>query len=88
MNKIEEYGVDRAFESSLFGELREQWIRNRFIMDTGLLRKPSLKELSAASFLSVVESDIPVNLICSQMLFEMKKLASCFTGTITSFFWF
>jgi hypothetical protein len=88
MNKIGEYGFDRAFESSLFIELREQWIRNRFIMDTVLLRKPSLKELSAASFLSVVESDIPVDLICSQKLFEMKKLASCFTGAITSFFGF
>ncbi len=88
MNRIGEYGFDRVFESSLFRELREQWNRRRFVTETMQVRKPSLKGLHTAKFLSIIESAIPEDLICSQKLIDMKKLASGFSGSITSFFGF
>ena len=88
MNRIGEYGFEPGFESSLFGELKEFQNRNRFIVETVQLRKPSLKGLHAARFLSIVESSISEDFISSKNLFEMRKLASCFSGSITSFFGF
>jgi len=88
MNRIGEYGVDTAFESSLLEELKKFQDRNRFIIGTTQLQRPSLKGLYAAKFLSIVESSISNDLISSKNLFEMKKLASCFPGSITSFFGF
>lgn len=88
MNRIGEYEFDRAFESSLLGELKEFQNRNRFIVETVQLRTPSLKGLNAAQYLSSVESNIPEELISSQNYREMKNLASSFNGSITSFFGF
>jgi hypothetical protein len=88
MNRIGEYGFESGFESSLFGELKEFQNRNRFIVETVQLRKPSLKGLYAAKYLSIVESSISEDLISSENFNEMQKLASRFTGSITSFFGF
>ena len=88
MNGIQEYGFETGFESFPFGEMREFQNRNRFIFETVQLRKPSLKDLNAAQYLSSVESYIPEELISSQNYTEMKKLASYFIGGITSFFGF
>ena len=88
MNRIGEYGFEPGFESSLFGELKEFQNRNRFIVETVQLRKPSLKGLYAAKYLSIVESSISEDLISSENFNEMQKLASRFTGSITSFFGF
>jgi len=88
MNKIWEYWLETGFESFPFGELREFQNRNRFIVETLQLRKPTLKDLYAAQFLSSVESFIPEELISSQNYSEIKKLASHFPGGITSFFGF
>jgi len=88
MDRLGEYGFETGFESSLFGELKEFQNRNRFIVETVQLRKPSLKGLNAAQFLSSVESFIPKNLIASQNFKEMQNLASYFSGGITSFFGF
>jgi hypothetical protein len=88
MNKIGEYGFERAFESSPYGELKGFRDRNRFIVETMHLRKSSLKGLYAARFLSLVEPSISEDFISTKNLFEMKKLASCFSGSITSFFGF
>jgi hypothetical protein len=88
MNRIGEYGFDTTFDSSLLGELKEFRNRNRFIIKTVQLRKPSLKGLDTARFLSVVEPFISEDLISSQNLFNMRKLGSSFSGSITSFFGF
>jgi hypothetical protein len=88
MNGINEYGFETGFESLPFGELRQFQNRNRFIYETIQLRKPSLKDLNAAQYLSSVESYIPEELISPQNYTEMKNLATYFTGGITSFFGF
>jgi len=88
MNRIGEYGFEAAFESSLFGELKEFQNRYRFIAETVQLKKPSLKGLNATRFLSIVESSISEDFISSENFIEMQKLASCFSGSITSFFGF
>jgi len=88
MNGITEYGFETGFESFPFGELREFQNRNRFICEALQLRKPSLKNLTAAQYLSSVESYIPEELISPQNYTEMKKLASYFSGGVTSFFGF
>ncbi len=88
MNRIEEYGFETAFESSLLGELKGFQNNNRFIVETVQLRKPSLKGLYAAKYLSIIESSISEDLISSENFNEMQKLASRFTGSITSFFGF
>jgi len=88
MNRIGEYGFETAFESFLLGELKEFQNSNRFIVETVQLRKPSLKGLNAAKFLSFVESSISEDFISIENFIEMQKLASCFSGSITSFFGF
>jgi hypothetical protein len=88
MNRIWEYGYDTAFESSSLGELKEFQTRNRFIVETVQLRKPSLKGLNAGKFLSLVESSISQDFISSKNFTEMQNLASCFPSSITSFFGF
>jgi hypothetical protein len=88
MNRIWEYGFEPGIEPSFLGELKAFQNRNRYIVETVQLRKPSLKDLNAARFLSFVESSISEDFISSDNLIEMQKLASCFSGSITSFFGF
>jgi hypothetical protein len=88
MNRIWEYGLRTGFESLPYGELRELQNRNRFIWETLRFRRPSLRYLYSAQFLSSVESFVPEELICSQNYSEMKTLASHFPGGISSFFGF
>jgi len=88
MNGIHEYGFETGFESFPYGEMRDFQNRNRFIYETIQLRKPSLKDLNAAQYLSSVESYIPEELISPQNYTEIKKLASHFTRGVTNFFGF
>ncbi|HUT00730.1 MAG TPA: hypothetical protein VMY59_10470 [Candidatus Thermoplasmatota archaeon] len=88
MNKPGEYGFETDFESFPFGELKEFQDRNKFIWEAVQLRKPSLKDLNAAQYLSSVESYISEELVSPQNYTEIKKLASYFNERITSFFGF
>lgn len=88
MNKIGEYGFEPGLHSSSFGELSEFRDHNRFMIETVQLRKPSLKGLNTVQYLSSVESNVSEELISSKNYQEMKKLAACFDGAITSFFGF
>lgn len=88
MNRIGEYGFEPGFESSFFGELKGFQNRTRFIVETIQLRKPSLKALNSAKFLSLVESSVSEELISSKNLKKIQSLASCFSNPITSFYGF
>jgi hypothetical protein len=88
MNRMRDSGVDTTFESSRFGELKGVTERNRFIIESAQLNTYSLKGLNATQYLSAVESNISTDLISAQNYREMKELASCFQGSITSFFGF
>jgi hypothetical protein len=88
MNRMRDYGVDSTLESPHFGELKQISERNRCIADAVQLNKLSLQGLNTTHYLCAVESNIPGDLISSQNYREMKELASCFQGPITSFFGF
>ena len=88
MNRRLEYESETGFKSVPFGEREDFYNRNRVIHETLQLRKPSLKDLNAAQYLSSVESYISEELISSQNYTEIKKLASYFNRGITSFFGF
>jgi hypothetical protein len=88
MNRIEEYAFETGLDSPPVGDLREFQNLNRFICETIQLRKPSLKNVHPAQYLSSVEPYIPKELISSQNYTKIKELASCFSEGITSFFGF
>jgi len=84
MNGIKEYDLG----SLPIGELQGFQNENIFITETVPLRKRSLKDLTAVSYLSFIESNLPEGLISVRNYSEMKKLVSPFTPNITSFFGF
>jgi hypothetical protein len=88
MNRIWEYGFDSGLASPPYGELTEFQNRNRFIFESVKLHRHSQRDLKTAELLSTVESSIPEGLISSENFREMQRLASRFSGSITSFFGF
>lgn len=88
MNRFGEYNFECNLPTPLLGELHEFRDQSRFIVERMLLRKPSLRGLTARQYLSSIESYIPEEIISPQNYAEMKTLASSFTSCITSFFGF
>jgi hypothetical protein len=86
MNGIKEYGFETGFDSFSLGELHG--IRNRTLRIQENLHQYSLKNMTPGHYLSSVESFLPEELISPQNYAEIQRLASHFTGGITSFFGF
>lgn len=84
MNGIKEYDLD----TFPLGELQGFQNENVFITETTHLRKTSLMDMTTVGYLSLIEPNLPEGLISTKNYSEMKKLASCFTPNITSFFGF
>jgi hypothetical protein len=88
MNRFGEYGFTTEGDISSFGELTRFQNRNKFIVETVTIRKPSMKRLHTVDYLSSLQPHIPKELISSDNYSEMLHLASSFKGPMTSFFGF